>query len=399
MKIYPIYTFDSNLVIKKESRFFRYYKDLNLIERFKICLVECYLDFINYSLLFISRLVFKSFKDENFKNILIYRTGSMGDIVAALSAIKKIRVLYPNAKLTVLTAAEKKGYVTFDLVAGRNLYDAIIDYTGRNIFSFSPAIKKNFDLIIELPQPSISLFKNLKNIFYFRFVCQIKHGFGWQVSVPFFFNKSIERSVLYKTESAILNQIIDRNCPNKIKEEIELNITPSDKIKVENLIKNNNIKAPFNIIIIGSNDLKNRWSFKNFLEISKSEFLNHGLQTLIVGGEADKDILEGYVLPEYVLNMCGSTNIGQSAYLISLANCIYTNDTGSMHLANAVGTRINAFFSCKDFPGRWFPSLDKATVFRSQNIPCSICLTNKQCENNFCLEHISATIVLNKFND
>jgi len=71
-------------------------------------------------------------------------------------------------------------------------------------------------------------------------------------------------------------------------------------------------------------------------------------------------------------NAAGELTVRQTA--AALANCcLYVgNDTGTMHLAAAVGTPCVAVFSAQDLPGRWHPYGTGHYVLRSV-VPCEGC--------------------------
>jgi len=72
-----------------------------------------------------------------------------------------------------------------------------------------------------------------------------------------------------------------------------------------------------------------------------------------------------------VLNLAGATSLRELAALLKACEVVLTNDTGPMHLANAVGTPIVAVFGPSD-PRRYAPRGVRDTVVRI-DLPCSPC--------------------------
>jgi heptosyltransferase-2 len=354
-------------------------------------ILELYFYFINGFIDFIRVCLFKKISKNKIKNILIFRTGSIGDNVLALPAISAIRDYFPDAKISVLTSTGNNSYVAFENIASPLLYDNVINYSGNTLFSVRNKIINKYDLVIELPQFLNSIKTSIRNMLFFRFYCNIKSGFGWQVSNVNLFKKAQEENVLYKNEVSILSSIISNYLKINIKSTYKFNITNNDKLRVEDLIDSLFSKSisGFNVLIIGANYPRNRWPLENFIQIANKSYLENSMPSIIVGSDNDNKLLEGVSLSNNIINLCGKLTIGQTAYLLSKAKKVFSNDTGPMHIAAAFGVNLKAFFSCKDFPGRWFPDLSNSIVYRTYGVSCSICM-KKSCYNNFCLSNISS---------
>lgn len=85
----------------------------------------------------------------------------------------------------------------------------------------------------------------------------------------------------------------------------------------------------------------------------------------------------------------GDFTIQQSAHLLARCTLYVGNDTGTMHLAAAVGTPCVAIFSARDQPGKWHPYGSNNVVLR-KNPPCAGCLLRECNEYQLrCLTEIS----------
>jgi heptosyltransferase-2 len=89
------------------------------------------------------------------------------------------------------------------------------------------------------------------------------------------------------------------------------------------------------------------------------------------------------------LNLSGKTSIIESATALQRCAAYIGNDTGTMHLAAAMGVPVVAIFSAIDSPGKWEPYGDKNTVIR-KNVECEGCmLTTCVDQKMMCLNLIS----------
>ena len=65
------------------------------------------------------------------------------------------------------------------------------------------------------------------------------------------------------------------------------------------------------------------------------------------------------------------------------------NDTGTMHLAAAVGTPCVAIFAAIDQANRWKPFGVHNALFRTR-VECEVCLSPECFNDNICLRQINA---------
>lgn len=391
MEQFPIRVFDSSTKFYKESRFFRYYRsDINLVSRIKLNILELYFLLINGLVELVRICLFKKLRKDKVKNILIFRTGSIGDNVVALPSINAVRECFPNAKITILTSTGNTSYVSFENIASPELYDSVINYSGSTLISLRSQLKGRYDLIIELPQFINGIAKNIRNMIFFRIYCGISYGFGWQVSNVNLFKNAQEQNILYKNEVSILSSIISKHLKINFEKAYKFKISNEDKNRVNDLLENisPNKLSGFDVLIIGANYVRNRWPLDNFIQMANNSYNLSSKYSLIIGAESDNRFFDEVSLPNNIVNLSGKLTIGQTAYLLSKADEVLSNDTGPMHIAAAFGIKLKAFFSCKDFPGRWFPDLGNSKIYRSFGVTCSICM-NKSCQTNFCLSNIS----------
>lgn len=108
----------------------------------------------------------------------------------------------------------------------------------------------------------------------------------------------------------------------------------------------------------------------------------HGLGDAIVKAAGEKD----------VVNLCGATKLVDAVDLLALAECAVTNDSGLMHMAAAVGTRLVVLYGSSS-PDYTPPLTDRADVVYLR-LDCSPCferecpLKHLNCLNNIQVDDI-----------
>ena len=98
------------------------------------------------------------------------------------------------------------------------------------------------------------------------------------------------------------------------------------------------------------------WPAEHFIEAGRSLVRRGKFGIIVFGTEDEKDlcskVAEG--IGDGALNLAGKTSLPELAALLGLCRVVITNDSGGMHLAAAVGTKVVAIFGLTD-PARTGP--------------------------------------------
>jgi heptosyltransferase-3 len=115
---------------------------------------------------------------------------------------------------------------------------------------------------------------------------------------------------------------------------------------------------------------------------------------IIFGGPEDRELGDSLIREWKIgANAAGELNIRHAAAALSFCRLYVGNDTGTMHLAAAVGTQCVAIFSDRYFPGSWYPYGSHHLVLH-RRVPCGGCGVFQCLENdNTCLKLISVEAV------
>lgn len=282
------------------------------------------------------------------KKILIIRLSSFGDIVLTFPFINELRRLYPDA---VIDTVSKPQYVElselhpfidnvipFDksmkCTLEGNKYDVVFDLQ-RNLNSrrILPAGVKVFRVIKEswkkiiLVQFGINLLKDYIPV-YKKYLNALKE-FDGRVNTEF-----------TKTDLRIK--------PDEFLNEKYIVLSPSSKHftkklpkgKFALLLKDLNIK----IVITGDNNDTDRAVCRYFdTELNNS------------------------------LNMCGKYSFAELAGVIKDSELVVCNDSGILHLAEALGKKVFVFFGSTVKEFGFFPQLETTVVSEVEGLKCRPC--------------------------
>lgn len=139
-----------------------------------------------------------------------------------------------------------------------------------------------------------------------------------------------------------------------------------------------------------------RWPVDRFAEVVREVSARSAAQWIIVGTSADHDLADALMAaaPGRLTDLTGQTTLAQLAQELASCDLLLTNDTGTMHLAAALGVPLVAVFGSTE--PRWTgPMGENHTVLR-HHVPCSPCF-KRQCplatERYRCLEAVTAAEV------
>lgn len=142
-----------------------------------------------------------------------------------------------------------------------------------------------------------------------------------------------------------------------------------------------------------------RWLKERFAAVAAKLQMRHPARWIIFGGKADQEVCDwiaeqvGMFSPDKKpINLAGQTTLRELAALFKSCRLLLTNDTGPMHLANAVGTPIVVPFgsTSSELTG---PIFGRSRILQSQ-VGCSPCF-RRECPIDFrCMKSIEVSAVV-----
>lgn len=138
------------------------------------------------------------------------------------------------------------------------------------------------------------------------------------------------------------------------------------------------------------------WPPERFIELGRI-LVDLGFRIVILGTkkEAHRNAKIAASIPNNVIDLSGKTSLKELVAILSVVDCLVTNDTGTLHLACLLGTPVVAIFGSTD-PSITGPWMGTYKVIWHQ-VPCSPCF-KRRCKKHSleCLTCISPTEVATK---
>jgi len=263
--------------------------------------------------------------------ILISRLSALGDVVCSLPAAVALRDTFPESHITWAVDPRFAGIV--------ECCSAVNEVIRVNPRPWKlPKYDAPFDLALDLQ----GLLKSALAIASAR--APRKLGYHWQREGSWLFSS---RVLPDPTSFHIVDQYVDvarAAGADAHTADFGLAPRPDDLAKVDALLAENGVNGPFVVVNAGAG-----WATKRWPEASVAEFVNAiGLPCVLIGGRADADraVGEGVLAAGgQFVDLIGQTGVRELVALISRAAAHLGGDTGSTHIAAALGVPAVGLYS------------------------------------------------------
>lgn len=288
-----------------------------------------------------------SLKGRDFRSIIVRMPNWIGDLVMATPILTDLRKNYPNARITAMARAPIS-----DLLLSDPDIDELFCFTKMSSFS-RRSDKKNLieKLCLGKYDLGVLLTHSLSSAWWF-WQGRVKVRLGYDcngrrllLTHPVALPPAIDRQHLVITYKMLLEPLgipISSSVPRLFLSEKEVQ-------EAEQLLKQHGA-APQNLVV-GINPgatygLAKCWLPDRFRAVAERLLEDPRIVIVFFGDQQTaslvKEICQG--LPTRVVNLAGLTSLRELAALISCCDVLLTNDSGPMHIADAVRTKIIALF-------------------------------------------------------
>lgn len=330
-----------------------------------------------------------------FKNILIIQTAFIGDVILITPLIRAIKKVLPNSLVDVMVIPQ-----TANILENNPIINSIIQFDKRNnkllsFFRTLVILKKNkYDLALT-PHSSITT-----ALLMFLAGIPNRVGFARWAAQIFLTHKLPHLKNKLKIEKNL--HLISPFSNEKHSIQTEVFPSKKDQDKSDSFLYE--LKRNTNKIIAiapGSNWFTKRWPIEYYDDLVK-KLHRHNYGIVFIGSPEEKELCEKIKPESNFINLTGQLSLLESAAVLSKCDLMICNDSGAMHLANAVKTDVYAFFGPTVQRIGYFPIGEKDFVFEVDlNCrPCSSHGTNEcKLEHHNCMKLISSENVFRKVNE
>ncbi len=314
--------------------------------------------------------------DPRVKRVLIYRLGSLGDTLVALPSLHLIARAFPNAERRMLT--------NFPVASRAAASAAVLENSGL-VHSYEP-----YPVGLRSPFKLLQLILKLR---WFRpdVIVYLK-------ATPELSRVERDSRFLRTLGASRIIGIPETGDPRTLHEDAEGVREPEAQRLLRSLTtlgtaslfdrshwdlcfngaeiaKAKAVLAPlqgpgFFAVSLGTKVQSNEWglrNWQNFLGVVAAQYPGWGL--MLAGAQEERALCDEAASQWRstagagpVLNTCGMLRPRESAAAFQQAAAFFGHDSGPMHLAAAVNTRVLGIFSARNKPGGWFPVCSRRAV-------------------------------------
>lgn len=323
----------------------------------------------------------------NSEKILICGTNWLGDSIISMPAVQLFKKQHPATAISILVKPALK-----EIWEMHSAIDEVI--------TFAPDKKGTFAIASILREQSFDtayIFPNSFRSALIPYVARIKQRRGltgkW---------RSLMLTDIVKTSSGdSQHQLYEYFNILDIEYESE-SIIPELTVKAEVL---KSLKESFSLVqskryaavIPGAarGDSK-RWPDDYFAEVGRY-LIDNGMKLLILGSTGERELCQTVAdsCGTGAVNLAGKTSLSEFAGVLSLCELTVCNDSGGMHLAAAVGSKVVAVFGLTD-PVKTGPIGNKSSIVTAEGVEVSRDIPRSSIDAAECLRSIKPERVIEK---
>ncbi|MFA6074210.1 MAG: lipopolysaccharide heptosyltransferase II [Negativicutes bacterium] len=336
---------------------------------------------------------------------LIVKLSSVGDVIHAMPVAAALKKKWQNAKISWVVEPAAKA-----LLENHRYIDEIIVFEKKKktnleyLALFIKLLRKQrYDFCIDLQ----GLFKSAAIVFFARAARKI----GW-------YNlREGSWLVSKRTQGAYRNaHVVERylDVPRVLGIELPegtadfgIGFSEPEKTAARSICIESGLDIEKDRLVVlapGSIWQTKCWPARYFGELAAC-FAENGITPVIVGAPNETSLAEELISafsfqlsaipPKSIVNLVGKTSLKELAYIISKAKVFVGNDSGPVHLAAAVGTRVIVLFGPSKFR--------RTGPYGNNNVVLQTVCERKECMQRVCslgkecMADISADLVYSRF--
>ncbi len=322
--------------------------------------------------------------------IVVRGTNWIGDAVMQIPALRQLRRVFPDARLTLCTRSWTTG-----IFEDADFIDDILTIEpNESVFSQAQKWRDGqFDLAI--------LFTNSFQTALIAKMAKVKTRLGYaNEGRSFLLSKAIakptwkdERHEIYyylnlAAEVEKHFQLAKTPEPNP---QFDLAVSDSRKAEAHEILANIGIDFSKKLIVFcpgSTNSRAKRWPSASYAKLNDRLQSELNFAVVLIGDRSELDV-SGEVVEKSKIKpivLTGATSLAESTAILSISDLLVSNDTGPAHISAALGTRTIVIFG---------PTNPKTTspigseIFRKE-VECAPCLWRDCPIDHRCLTQISA---------
>lgn len=314
------------------------------------------------------------------RNILIFKPGAIGDLLHLTPVIRELNRKFPDARITLIVGST----ISVDIFRNNPLVHEVIIYSKngehRSLSAFADLWlrlrSRHFDLVINYQRSNIK---------------------GWILMSATFPCRVL---VYHKSRRSIVHAIVDHLRPLTVLEidpytvdqKLDFFPLPEDEEYADRFISEQHLAGKRLIAFNpGTSHASKCWPIEQFAVLADRLAAEHGCEIIVVGSSHEMPLATAIRdgMHHQMHDLCGCS-LGELGALLKRTEFLVTGDTGPMHIASSVGTRVLALYGPIS-PERSGPVGEGHQIIMHDELDCCPC-NRFDCKNRsfrLCMEMIT----------
>lgn len=325
------------------------------------------------------------------RRILVIKWSAMGDVFSATTLFEDIRRAFPDAELHLNTLPVWRGLFAHDPRFAKVIAVDVRRRHGRvrAIGEWLRALRKTrYDLVVDLQSTDRSAMLLMLLRLSGR---RIPYRIGNDKRLPYnIYPQDAPLNPLDKSRAALRAAGIPTLTPRPV-----LHVPPRNEQRSAQLLRAHGLDPDGYALLMpgcqAAGYLK-RWGAERYAELGRQLHEKDGLRVVLIGGpdEFDECAHIEQMSGDWVVNLCGQTEIFDIVPLARQAKFLVANDTGTAHLASATERPMVVICGPTD-PRKVKPAGDNVVALQA-DLPCINCY-QKHCSHHSCMPLVTPDAV------
>lgn len=313
--------------------------------------------------------------------ILVRGTNWIGDAVMSIPALRELRRIFPDAKITLHTRSWADG-----LFQDADFIDELVTFDKhrwkiKDVYDNSQFLRDDgYDLAVLLPNSFESALTS--------FLARIPRRIGYNkdvrgllltdpIAVPEWKNRRHEVFYYLHLVAEAERRLLGRDTVSRDIPDTSLHISGQRRAEAATRLAAFGVdpaKRTVALAVGSTNSNAKRWPAKQYAALCDMLRAKMDVNVILVGSGAEADVSErvSRLCSSPPIDLTGKTDIAEAAAMLSQVDLLISNDTGLAHLAPAAGTRTIVIFGPTN-PNTTRPFSPNAEVVQKE-VECSPCM-------------------------
>ncbi|HQZ97378.1 MAG TPA: lipopolysaccharide heptosyltransferase II [Pyrinomonadaceae bacterium] len=334
--------------------------------------------------------------------ILVRGTNWIGDSVMSIPALRELRRIFPEAKITLHTRSWADG-----LFRDAAFIDDLVTFDPhkwkiKDVLDNSDFLKGDgYDLALLFPNSFESALTT--------YLSRIPRRFGYNkdlrgllltepIAVPEWKNRRHEVFYYLNLVSELEKRVLGRDTVSAAFPDISLEVSQERRSEATSKLAEFGVDPLKMTVAFGvgsTNSRAKRWPAESYAELADRLQSDADVNLILIGAKDESDVAAKVweICTIKPINIAGKTDLSEAVSILASIDLLISNDMGLAHVAPAVGTETIVIFGPTN-PETTRPFSEKAVLIR-KDVDCSPCMLRDCPIDHRCMTQVSVDEVFN----